>query len=413
MTAVALVLFVLLVLAILLCVYLVVSGQRLLRFIRRVTVEPHTSPPAGGPAYDSESALLVSGLVRQMEKASAAALEERDRLKATADASSSGIVAVSHDGSVSFFNAAARELLRPSAIADGVPLARAIRDHEIIAAVERSRAEQRRSSVTVEYGPDRRQLQVDTEPLQPGSGWSALLVFHDLSDVRRIERTRREFVSNVSHELRTPLASVRAAVETLEDGALEDDAAARSFLASIRNEVDRMTLMVEELLELSKIESGAMPLDLHSTDMAGVVEAAVARVLPQAERKALTLRTSLQPDLPSVVGDAGRLEQALVNLLQNAVRFTDDGGAVSVAVNADTDVLTVAVQDSGAGIGRSHLPHIFERFYKADPARSSEGVGLGLAIVKHIAQAHGGSVFVDSEIGRGSTFGFTLPVERD
>jgi two-component system phosphate regulon sensor histidine kinase PhoR len=347
-----------------------------------------------------------------MEEANEAVLEERERLKATVDASSSGIVALSGDGSISFFNTAARELLRPGTIASGMPLARAVRDHEIIAAVERTQSEQRRATITVEYGPDRRQLQVDIDPLQPGGGWSTLLVLHDLSDIRRIERTRREFVSNVSHELRTPLASIRAAVETLEDGALRDREAARSFLASIHTEVDRMTLMVEELLELSKIESGAMPLNLQPVDMAQVVEAAVERVLPQADRKGLTLRSSLPPDLPSLLGDTSRLEQAMVNLLQNAIRFTEPGGLVEVKLSADSAKVTVAVQDSGPGISKSHLPHIFERFYKADRARSGEGIGLGLAIVKHTVQAHGGSVFVESEVGRGSTFGFTLPLDR-
>ena len=413
MTALTVLLAVLLLLAIALCFYLVISGFRLLRFIRRLSVEPNAPLPAVGPAYASESAVEVSRLVRQLEQGNAAALEERDHLKATVDASSSGIVAISPDGSVSFSNAAARELLRPSALADRVPLARAIRDHEIIAAVERARSEQRRTTVTVEYGPERRQLQVDVEPLQPRGGWSAVLVLHDLSDVRRIERTRREFVSNVSHELRTPLASIRAAVETLEDGALDDRATARSFLASIRTEVDRMTLMVEELLELSRIESGAMPLDRQPVDLGLVVEAAVKQVHPQAERRGLTLTTSLGSDLPSVMGDAARLEQAVVNLLQNAVRFTDAAGSVEVSATADDHALTVAVKDSGPGINKSHLPHIFERFYKADRARSGEGIGLGLAIVKHTVQAHGGTVFVESEVGRGSTFGFVIPLSSD
>jgi two-component system phosphate regulon sensor histidine kinase PhoR len=412
MTAAALILAVLLVLIAALCVYLVFSGFRLLRFIRRLTTEPLAAPPPGGPAYVSEAAVLASGLARRMEEANEAVLEERERLKATVDASSSGIVALSGDGSISFFNTAARELLRPGTIASGMPLARAVRDHEIIAAVERTQSEQRRATITVEYGPDRRQLQVDIDPLQPGGGWSTLLVLHDLSDIRRIERTRREFVSNVSHELRTPLASIRAAVETLEDGALRDREAARSFLASIHTEVDRMTLMVEELLELSKIESGAMPLNLQPVDVAQVVEAAVERVLPQADRKGLTLRSSPPPDLPSLLGDTSRLEQAMVNLLQNAIRFTEPGGLVEVKLSADSAKVTVAVQDSGPGISKSHLPHIFERFYKADRARSGEGIGLGLAIVKHTVQAHGGSVFVESEVGRGSTFGFTLPLDR-
>jgi two-component system, OmpR family, phosphate regulon sensor histidine kinase PhoR len=409
MTALAVIFAVLLALAVACCLYFAFSGARLLRYIRRLNAEPAATPPGGGPGFVSESAVQVSRLVKRLEASNAAAEAERDRLKATIDASSSGIIALSSDGSVSLLNAAARELLRPNAIAAGMPLARAIRDHEIIAAVERSQSEHVRATVTVEYGPERRQLQVEVDPLQPGGAWAALLVLNDLSDIRRIERTGREFVTNVSHELRTPLASIRAAVETLEDGALEDRAAARSFLGSIRTEVARMTLMVEELLELSRIESGAMPLELRPVDVALVVEAALKRVAAQADRKGLAIRTAVPRDLPAVLGDARRLEQALVNLLQNAVRFTDAGGLVEVGVEDSGEALTLAVKDTGVGISKNHLPHIFERFYKADRARSSEGTGLGLAIVKHTAQAHGGNVFVESEVGRGSRFGFTIP----
>ena len=407
------ILAVLLVLALAFSGYLLFSAIRLGRFIRRLDTDRSVAPPAGGPAFLSEASVLAANLARRLDSSLAAVAAERDRLKATIDASSSGIVALSADGTIALLNEAARELLKPNQLAEGMPLARAIRDHEIIAAIERSRSDRQPATATVEYGPRRRPIQVTVDPLPASRGWSALLVLNDLSEVRRVEKTRREFVSNVSHELRTPLASVRAAVETLEDGALEDASAARSFLTSIRAEVDRMTRMVEELLELSTMESGAMRIELQPTDLGPVVQAAADRILGDAQGKQLTIETSVAPDLPRVLADNLRLEQAIFNLLQNAVTFTAAGGNIRIEATADPDSLSVRVVDSGAGIARKDLPHVFERFYKVDRARSSQGIGLGLAIVKHTVQAHGGSVFVDSEPEQGSTFGFTLPLAAE
>jgi two-component system, OmpR family, phosphate regulon sensor histidine kinase PhoR len=406
------ILVVLLVVALAAALYLAWSAFGLVRFLGRLESDHSTPAPEGGPAFVSEGAVRAARLVRQLDSSLGAVGAERDRMKEAIDASSNGIIALAADGSIALSNAAARELLRPSDVALGVPLARAIRDHEIVAAVEESRAEQRPTTASVEYGPERRPLQVTVDPLPGAGGWSALLVFNDLSDVKRTERTRREFVSNVSHELRTPLSAVRAAVETLEDGALEDQAAARSFLASIRGEVDRMTEMVEELLELSRIESGAMPLDLRPVDMTEIVRHAVGRVQPAVAEKGLELRTNLPTELPPLIGDAARLERALFNLLQNAVRFTGPGGVVEISATSAGAGLTVEVTDSGSGIARADLPHVFERFYKADRARNSGGVGLGLAIVKHTVQAHGGSVRVESEIDQGSKFSFTIPLAQ-
>ncbi|HEX5939753.1 MAG TPA: ATP-binding protein [Dehalococcoidia bacterium] len=406
------VIVVLLVVAVAGCLYLAVSAGRRVSYIRRLSSDTSAAPPAGGPGFLNEGAVIAAQTVRRLDSEVAEAKAERDRLRATIDSSSSGIVALSSDGTIALLNAAARELLRPSQIEEGMPLARGIRDHEIISAVNRSRRDDSPVSVTIEYGPQRRPLQVNIDPLPSSGGWSALLVLADLTEVQRIEKTRREFVSNVSHELRTPLAAALAAVETLENGALEDKPAARSFLASIHTEVDRLTGMVEELLELSRIESGSIPLEIGAVEIEAIAAAAVERIRPDADRKEIEITTVIG-DLPVVPGDSLRLEQALFNLLQNAVRFTPQGGAVEVLASADEGGVTVLVKDSGAGIPARDLPHVFERFYKADRARSSQGIGLGLAIVKHTIQAHGGSVFAESEAGRGSTVGFTLPLASD
>lgn len=363
--------------------------------------------PSSMPFLAEIVSALNSALKQARDIASSSA-EERDLLTSATEAASDGIIAVSHGGVVALANPAARQLLRPSSIRPGMPIAQAVRDHEIVSLFQHALATAQVERLSLDYGPERRRVQVVVNPLPPGGAWAALLVIHDLSDQRRIERTRREFITNVSHELRTPLASIRAAVETLEDGALEDAEAAPSFLSSIRDEVERMTQMVEELLELSRIESGALPLEARPIDIHDVAQRAVARVEGQSVRKGLQIHVEAPAQPASVNGDSARLEQALVNLLHNAVKFTDQGG-IEVLVAVEEDQVVVAVNDSGVGVARSDLPHIFERFYKADRARSSEGAGLGLAIVKHTVQAHGGSVWAESQLERGSTFSFSLP----
>jgi two-component system phosphate regulon sensor histidine kinase PhoR len=232
--------------------------------------------------------------------------------------------------------------------------------------------------------------------------------------VRRLETVRRDFISNISHELRTPLAGLKALVDTLRGGAIKDRPAAKRFLKRMDAEVDALTQMVEELLELSRIESGQAPLRLTPTPVAEVVIPPLDRLRPQAERAGLALTVQLPPELPSVLADADRVRLVLTNLVHNAVKFTPPGGRIVVTAQAAGDQVLFSVQDSGVGIPASDLPRVFERFYKADRARSGGGTGLGLAIAKHVVQGHGGSIWAESVEGQGSTFHFTLPaaVER-
>jgi two-component system phosphate regulon sensor histidine kinase PhoR len=251
---------------------------------------------------------------------------------------------------------------------------------------------------------------VSTAPIVGGGEWVALVVFHDITEARRLEQTRRDFVANVSHELRTPLASIKSVIETLQSGALNEEAVAQDFLSRADAEVDRMVQIVEELLELSRLESGQVPLAKEPVDMGSVLSRAVERLRPQAEKKGLSLTLEQAPDLPPVIGDADRLERVALNLIHNAIKFTPDGGSVGVSATLAEAAIKVEVSDSGVGIATEDLPRIFERFYKADRARGSGGgTGLGLAVVKHIVEAHGGTVSVESREGHGSTFRFFLP----
>jgi two-component system, OmpR family, phosphate regulon sensor histidine kinase PhoR len=211
---------------------------------------------------------------------------------------------------------------------------------------------------------------------------------------------RRDFISNISHELRTPLAGLKALVDTLRGGAIKDPPAAKRFLKRMDAEVDALAQMVEELLALSRIESGQAPLRWAPTPVAEVVVPAVDRLRPQAERAGLELTVLLPSEAPQVLADADRVRLVLTNLVHNACKFTPPGGRITVAAQPAGDEMVLSVQDSGVGISADDLPRIFERFYKADRARSGGGTGLGLAIAKHIVQGHGGRIWARASRAR-------------
>jgi two-component system phosphate regulon sensor histidine kinase PhoR len=236
-----------------------------------------------------------------------------------------------------------------------------------------------------------------------------------LTRIHRLETVRRDFVSNISHELRTPIASLKALVETLRVAALDDPPAAQRFLDRAEEEVDALAQLVQELLELSRIESGKVPLRLTETAVDEMLTLPVERFRAQAERNHLTLRIEIEPDLPPVLADASRIQQVIGNLVHNAVKFTSEGGQVTVRarLNRRGSAVVLLVEDTGVGIPTADLPRIFERFYKADRARSGGGTGLGLAISRHLVKAHGGHLEVRSKEGKGSTFFFSLPLAKE
>jgi two-component system phosphate regulon sensor histidine kinase PhoR len=222
---------------------------------------------------------------------------------------------------------------------------------------------------------------------------------------------RRELIGNISHELRTPLAGIKAMIETLKEGAIDDKQEAADFLSRIDGEVDHMTQMISELTELSRIETGRAELRMAPLNLNLLVTEVAAQLNPLAQRQQVTITTHLVADLPAVRADNDRIRQALVNLIHNAIKFNHPGRRVTVSTRVDRESVIVSVSDTGIGISKEELPHVFERFYKADKARSRGGSGLGLAIAKHTVQAHGGSIWAQSEEGRGSTFSFNLPIQ--
>lgn len=270
--------------------------------------------------------------------------------------------------------------------------------------------------------PTARTLRVRITPLEGNrpseTVWSAedasaplnqfLILLEDMTELRRLEMVRRDFVANVSHELRTPLASIRAMAETLQDGAINDVDVADRFVNIIVEEVERLTRILEDLLILSRAES-QLP-ERHPFPLDTLVRDVVERIQPQADKAGLKL-TCMPLESVIVTANRDQIQQVLVNLIDNAVKYTLSGGRIVVSMEVTPTQVTLLVQDTGIGILSQDVPRLFERFYRVDKARSrqSGGTGLGLSIVKHIVETHGGRVIVESEFGRGSDFSFTLP----
>ncbi len=238
-----------------------------------------------------------------------------------------------------------------------------------------------------------------------------IVVFHDVTDLKRLERVRQDFVANVSHELRTPLTAVKGYVEALRDGGLQDPAHAEQFLDVIQRHSERMDKIVSDLLLLSEMESAERVLQREAVHLAELIRTAVETLRPLAEAKKQHLRIEPMEGLPSVRADGQKAHQVLINLLNNAISYTPEGGSITVEARPISEGVEVSVIDNGIGIPPDDLPRIFERFYRVDKGRSRElgGTGLGLSIVKHIIEAHGGQIRVESKPGKGSRFTFFLP----
>jgi two-component system phosphate regulon sensor histidine kinase PhoR len=335
--------------------------------------------------------------------------EERGRLSAVLDHMADGVLITDESGQVQLLNAAAARLLATTEErALGRSFAQVVPHHSLIELWKECRERGEEQIQAVEISRHGLFLQAIITPFEEAEVEGYVVILQDLTRIRRLETVRRDFISNISHELRTPLAGLKALVDTLRGGAIKDPPAAKRFLKRMDAEVDALTQMVEELLELSRIESGQVPLRLAPAAVAEVVIPPADRLRPQAERAGVALAIQLPDDVPRVLADVNRARQVVSNLVHNAVKFTPPGGTITVAARPAGDEVTIFVQDTGVGIPADDLARIFERFYKADRARSGGGTGLGLAIAKHVVQGHGGRIWAESVEGEGSTFYFTL-----
>jgi two-component system phosphate regulon sensor histidine kinase PhoR len=331
------------------------------------------------------------------------------RLATVLEQLTDGVLIVDAQGSIQFANPAAQKLFETSSVT-GHSVTEIVRNHQLVDAWRRCQQTREVQSESVELPARRQFLQLIAIPDTHASG--SLLLVQDLTRVRRLETVRRDFISNVSHELRTPLASLKALTETLQSGALADPEAGPRFLGRISTEVDALTQMAQELLDLSRIESGQVELNLAPLAPKSLLLSAADRMRMQAERAGLKLSLHYDEDLPSIRADKSRLEQVLVNLIHNAVKFTKPGGEITLEAESGEGGVRFAVRDTGVGIPAESLTRIFERFYRVDRSRTGSGTGLGLSISKHIIEAHGGRIWAEGEEGRGSIFQFVIPASQ-
>ncbi len=343
---------------------------------------------------------------------------ERNEREAVLSSMVEGVLAVDTDERVIAVNAAAARLLDTDpASAEGKTIQEVVRNPDLQHVVAQTLGGHRpvEADIVLRVGAEERNLQANGTLLHgddDGDDVGAVVVLNDVTRLKRLEAVRRDFVANVSHELKTPVTSIKGFAETLEDGALDDPAAAHRFVRIISGQADRLNAIIEDLLALSTLEqSGDSPLlQLEEADLCDVIAVALEVCGPKAEAKSIELREDC-PGLLLARVSPPLLEQAVVNLIDNAVKYSAEGSTIVVTLEETGDEVVVSVTDEGQGIAGEHLPRLFERFYRVDKARSRDlgGTGLGLAIVKHVAQIHGGRVSVDSVVGRGSTFRIHLP----
>lgn len=336
---------------------------------------------------------------------------DRTRLAAILDNMADGVIMTDVEGNVWLANSAARKLFNMEYAAEKT-LIEVVRDHEMDGVWKLCLKTATTQTVQYESGIAKRYIRAIAIPIVNGELSGILLLVQDLTELKDLQTTRRDLIGNISHEFRTPLAGIKAMVETLRDGAVDDRETAMDFLNRIDDEVERLTQIVAELTELSRIETGKADLAMESVNLNLLTDEVINQLAPQLKRQELTVEKDLAAGLPLIRVDRARIRQVIVNIVHNAIKFTGPRGKITVATRMYDDSIVVAVSDTGVGIAGSDMPRVFERFYKGDRARpGGGGTGMGLAIAKHVIEAHGGDVWVESEEGKGSTFSFSLPLQ--
>jgi len=336
---------------------------------------------------------------------------ERNTLSVILDTMADGVIVINENDEVTLVNQAAKTILNLSADDfEKMRLAELVRDYEIIQLATRSKITRTILQSEIEIPDQRRLLSLIATPIGHSSPDGVLLTVQDLTHIRQTETSRREFVSNVSHELRSPITSIQVMVETLREGAINESDIANDFLTRIDQDISRMTHMVDELLDLARIEGDQQFMVKTPLHLSPIVQDAISFVKNKSDSSLPKLSSDISEEI-LVNANGEKIFQVFVNLIENACRFTQSDGFVEIKALNESDNVQISVVDNGIGIADEHLPHVFERFYKVDKSRSDFGTGLGLAIVKHIINAHDGEVNVSSVQGEGSSFTIVLPTE--
>ncbi|NPV53096.1 MAG: PAS domain S-box protein [Firmicutes bacterium] len=374
--------------------------------------------------YGGELGRLASALnemSRRLKETIRSMADDKNKVQAILASMVDGVIAVDNESRVMLLNPAACRLFGVSEEAAlGRKILEVIRNSELADAFTAStRQQDAGDEVSVKefrvFSPEEMTLRVHVTGIRGENGSAlpvgAVAVIQDVTELRRLEQVRTEFVGNVSHELRTPLTSIKGFVETLLDGAVEEPQMGRKFLKIIQKEANRLEALISDLLDLSRIESKNFELRKRPARLRKIAENAIATLEFKAKEKNLQVEVLIPQNMGSVPVDRDLLLQVFVNLVDNSIKYTPENGIITISAVEDSDWVTVSVSDTGIGIPRQHLSRLFERFYRVDKARSRDvgGTGLGLAIVKHIVERHGGRVSVESEVGRGTSVSFTLP----
>jgi two-component system phosphate regulon sensor histidine kinase PhoR len=351
---------------------------------------------------------------------------ERNRSSAILRSMVEGVAVIDAQERLVFYNRAFSEIFGvDNSVAEGKTLIEVVRNAELVGLIRKvlRGGEGLQSDIAMGIATVQN-FSVTAAPvkaLEPTNGGQepanakpsgAVVVLHDVTELRRLERVRQDFVANVSHEFKTPLTAIQGFAETLLGGALDDPSSNRRFLDIIRNHAMRLARLTNDLLKLARIEAGKLEVEFFPVGLMELIEGCAETTLMKASRKQITLEIEVAPGLPAVRGDAGLLRDVLQNLLDNAVQYTPEGGHIHVTAEARNREAVITVSDTGIGIPAPEKERIFERFYRVDAARSREagGTGLGLSIAKHIVEAHSGRLWVESVIGEGSKFSFSVPI---
>ncbi|MDD5504653.1 MAG: ATP-binding protein [Candidatus Omnitrophica bacterium] len=338
------------------------------------------------------------------------------RLEAVLLSMFEGVMVIDNSANIVLINRALKELLQVDRDLSGKATIEIIRNadiQDIVDAVLKHASGVLTKEILV-LAPVEKNLIVHAAPvIREGRNEAVVLVFHDITDLKRLESIRKDFVANVSHELRTPVSNIQGYAETLLRGAIDDKEHAKDFLGIIHSDAQRLSSLINDLLDLAKMESGKLTLELKYNDLTEIIETVVPKLAKSVNGKNINLDIHIADSAKTIFCDRNKIAQVLFNLIENAVKYTRPGGTITIRVLEEKGFIRVDVSDTGIGIPAEHLSRIFERFYRVDKARSRElgGTGLGLAIVKHIVQSHSGEVWVKSAPGKGSVFSFTLPIK--